>query len=153
SYASSIHANSLEMAMAIKIKINGVDRTVDVDGDTPLLWVLRVATGSRSALAFGSELDVGDEITRAFRFAARDSSVRTILFRIDRAGGWAFPRVVLPGFDVDAVSGLASADEVSAREGAVSALGLPNTGTWFDPAVMDKPLAGHQHANRQRNHQ
>jgi len=39
SYASSIHANSLEIAMAITIKINGVDRTVDVDGDTPLLWV------------------------------------------------------------------------------------------------------------------
>jgi isoquinoline 1-oxidoreductase alpha subunit len=27
--------------MAITIKINGVDRSVDVDGDTPLLWVLR----------------------------------------------------------------------------------------------------------------
>ncbi|HET6223534.1 MAG TPA: (2Fe-2S)-binding protein [Dongiaceae bacterium] len=27
--------------MAITIKINGADRTVDVDGDTPLLWVLR----------------------------------------------------------------------------------------------------------------
>ncbi len=25
--------------MATTIKINGVDRTVDVDGDTPLLWV------------------------------------------------------------------------------------------------------------------
>ena len=75
--------------MAITIKVNGVDRTVDVDGDTPLLWVLRVATASRSALAFGSERDVGDEITRAFRFAARDSSVRTILFRIDSPGGSA----------------------------------------------------------------
>jgi aerobic-type carbon monoxide dehydrogenase small subunit (CoxS/CutS family) len=27
--------------MATTIKVNGVDRTVDVDGDTPLLWVLR----------------------------------------------------------------------------------------------------------------
>jgi isoquinoline 1-oxidoreductase alpha subunit len=26
--------------MAFTIKINGVDRTADVDGDTPLLWVL-----------------------------------------------------------------------------------------------------------------
>ena len=24
--------------MAFKIKVNGVDRTADVDGDTPLLW-------------------------------------------------------------------------------------------------------------------
>ena len=27
--------------MAYTIKINGTDRTVDVDGDMPLLWVLR----------------------------------------------------------------------------------------------------------------
>jgi isoquinoline 1-oxidoreductase subunit alpha len=27
--------------MPTTIKVNGIDRTVDVDGDTPLLWVLR----------------------------------------------------------------------------------------------------------------
>jgi isoquinoline 1-oxidoreductase alpha subunit len=31
--------------MAITLKINGVRRTVDVDGDTPLLWVLRDVLG------------------------------------------------------------------------------------------------------------
>jgi isoquinoline 1-oxidoreductase subunit alpha len=31
--------------MATMIKVNGVDRTVDVDGDTPLLWVLRDVLG------------------------------------------------------------------------------------------------------------
>jgi isoquinoline 1-oxidoreductase subunit alpha len=31
--------------MAITIKVNGVERTVDVDGDTPLLWVLRDVLG------------------------------------------------------------------------------------------------------------
>jgi isoquinoline 1-oxidoreductase subunit alpha len=31
--------------MASTIKVNGVDRTVDVDGDTPLLWVLRDVLG------------------------------------------------------------------------------------------------------------
>jgi isoquinoline 1-oxidoreductase subunit alpha len=31
--------------MAFTIKINGVNRTVDVDGDTPLLWVLRDVLG------------------------------------------------------------------------------------------------------------
>jgi isoquinoline 1-oxidoreductase alpha subunit len=31
--------------MATTIKVNGVDRTVDVDGDTPLLWVLRDTLG------------------------------------------------------------------------------------------------------------
>jgi isoquinoline 1-oxidoreductase subunit alpha len=31
--------------MAFRIKVNGVDRAVDVDGDTPLLWVLRDVLG------------------------------------------------------------------------------------------------------------
>ena len=31
--------------MAITIKVNGTARTVDVDGDTPLLWVLRDVLG------------------------------------------------------------------------------------------------------------
>jgi isoquinoline 1-oxidoreductase alpha subunit len=31
--------------MPITIKVNGVDQTVDVDGDTPLLWVLRDVLG------------------------------------------------------------------------------------------------------------
>src|ERR1700726_1717130 len=31
--------------MATKIKVNGVDRTVDVGDDTPLLWVLRDVLG------------------------------------------------------------------------------------------------------------
>jgi isoquinoline 1-oxidoreductase alpha subunit len=31
--------------MTYKINVNGVDHTVDVDGDTPLLWVLRDVFG------------------------------------------------------------------------------------------------------------
>jgi isoquinoline 1-oxidoreductase subunit alpha len=31
--------------MAITIKVNGVAHRVDVDGDTPLLWVLRDLLG------------------------------------------------------------------------------------------------------------
>jgi len=31
--------------MATTIKVNGIDRTVDVDSDTPLLWVLRDVLG------------------------------------------------------------------------------------------------------------
>src|ERR1700731_3663084 len=34
-----------ENPMAFSIKINGTDHTVDVDGDTPLLWVLRDVLG------------------------------------------------------------------------------------------------------------
>src|SRR5262249_9568904 len=46
-----MHA-TLEVAMAITIKVNGVDRTVDVDGDTPLLWVLRDVLGM-TGMKFG----------------------------------------------------------------------------------------------------
>jgi isoquinoline 1-oxidoreductase alpha subunit len=38
-------ANSLELAMAVTMKVNDADRTVDVDNDTPLLWVLRDVLG------------------------------------------------------------------------------------------------------------
>ena len=31
--------------MAIRIKVNKIERTVDVDSDTPLLWVLRDVLG------------------------------------------------------------------------------------------------------------
>ena len=31
--------------MDTTIKVNGIDRTIDVDGDTPLLWVLRDVLG------------------------------------------------------------------------------------------------------------
>jgi isoquinoline 1-oxidoreductase subunit alpha len=31
--------------MAFMLKINGTNRSVDVDGDTPLLWVLRDVLG------------------------------------------------------------------------------------------------------------
>src|SRR5438128_11321371 len=38
-------ARSTEVGMATTIKVNGIDRTVDVDSDTPLLWVLRDVLG------------------------------------------------------------------------------------------------------------
>src|ERR1700748_3148447 len=40
-----MQANTAEIAMATTIKINGVNRMVDVDGDTPLLWALRDVLG------------------------------------------------------------------------------------------------------------
>src|SRR6202171_778401 len=35
----------MEVTMTTTIKVNGVDRMVDVDDDTPLLWVLRDVLG------------------------------------------------------------------------------------------------------------
>jgi isoquinoline 1-oxidoreductase subunit alpha len=41
----SVFPNITEIAMATTIKINGVDHSIDVDGDTALLWVLRDVLG------------------------------------------------------------------------------------------------------------
>ena len=41
------------IAMAFTTKINGIDRTIDVDGDTPLLWVIRDVLGM-TGTKFGS---------------------------------------------------------------------------------------------------
>src|SRR6202012_2857030 len=38
-------ASRVEAAVASTIKVNGVDRAVDVESDTPLLWVLRDVLG------------------------------------------------------------------------------------------------------------
>ena len=43
--ASISYANRMESVMANTITVNGVDRTVDVESDTPLLWVLRDVLG------------------------------------------------------------------------------------------------------------
>ena len=40
SFVCAIHEN-MEIAVANTIRVNGVSHTVDVDNDTPLLWVLR----------------------------------------------------------------------------------------------------------------
>ena len=39
-----------ETAMAFAIKVNGKTHSVDVDGDTPLLWVLRDAQSCAGAV-------------------------------------------------------------------------------------------------------
>jgi hypothetical protein len=38
-------ARKVEVTMAYTIKVNAMDHSVDVDGDTPLLWVLRDVLG------------------------------------------------------------------------------------------------------------
>jgi hypothetical protein len=40
-----------EISMAFKITVNGVDRIADVEGDTPILWVLRDVFGMPRSMA------------------------------------------------------------------------------------------------------
>jgi isoquinoline 1-oxidoreductase alpha subunit len=74
--------------MATTIKVNGVDRTVDVDGDTPLLWVLRDVlgmTGTKFGCAAGlcgaCTVHIDGAATRSCQIAVSDvgkSAITTI---------------------------------------------------------------------------
>jgi isoquinoline 1-oxidoreductase alpha subunit len=68
--------------MAFTIKVNGVDRTVDVDGDTPLLWVLRDVLGM-TGTKFGCGMALCGACTVHIDVAATRSCITTV----DSIGG------------------------------------------------------------------
>jgi isoquinoline 1-oxidoreductase alpha subunit len=63
--------------MAFTIKVNGVDRTVDVDGDTPLLWVLRDVLGM-TGTKFGCGMALCGACTVHVDGAATRSCITTV---------------------------------------------------------------------------
>ena len=56
--------------MAFTLKINGAKRSVDVDGDTPLLWVLRDVLGM-TGTTFGCASQTGSSDTIAINEVRR----------------------------------------------------------------------------------
>ena len=68
--------------MAITIKVNGVDRTVDVDGDTPLLWVLRDVLGMT-----GTKFGCGMALCGACTVHIDGQAVRSCVAPLSRAEG------------------------------------------------------------------
>src|SRR5712691_3528956 len=75
------HPNSLEIAMATTIKVNGVDRTVDVDGDTPLLWVLRDVLGMT-----GTKFGCGMALCGACTVHVDGIAIRSCITPVDSIG-------------------------------------------------------------------
>src|SRR5207237_3002298 len=73
--------NSLEIDMAITIKVNGVDRPVDVDGDTPLLWVLRDVLGMT-----GTKFGCGAALCGACTVHLDGVATRSCITSIDSIG-------------------------------------------------------------------
>ena len=67
--------------MAFTIKVNGVDRTVDVDGDTPLLWVLRDVLGMT-----GTKFGCGMALCGACTVHVECSPVRSCITSVDSIG-------------------------------------------------------------------
>jgi isoquinoline 1-oxidoreductase alpha subunit len=67
--------------MAFTIKVNGVDRTVDVEGDTPLLWVLRDVLGMT-----GTKFGCGIAQCGACTVHVDDEPVRSCLLPVGSIG-------------------------------------------------------------------
>jgi isoquinoline 1-oxidoreductase alpha subunit len=67
--------------MATTIKVNGVDRTVDVDGDTPLLWVLRDVLGMT-----GTKFGCGMALCGACTVHVDGVAIRSCITPIDSIG-------------------------------------------------------------------
>ena len=67
--------------MAITIKVNGVDRTVDIDGDTPLLWVLRDVLGMT-----GTKFGCGMALCGACTVHIDGAATRSCVTSIDSVG-------------------------------------------------------------------
>jgi isoquinoline 1-oxidoreductase alpha subunit len=67
--------------MAFQIKVNGADRTADVDGDTPLLWVLRDVLGMT-----GTKFGCGMALCGACTVHVDGVATRSCITSIDSIG-------------------------------------------------------------------
>jgi isoquinoline 1-oxidoreductase subunit alpha len=72
------------MTMAFTIKVNGVDRTADVDGDTPLLWVLRDVFGMT-----GTKFGCGMALCGACTVHLDGAPTRSCITTVDSIGNAA----------------------------------------------------------------
>jgi isoquinoline 1-oxidoreductase subunit alpha len=70
--------------MAFMLKINGSNRSVDVDGDTPLLWVLRDVLGMT-----GTKFGCGVALCGACTVHIDGTATRSCITTIDSIGGSA----------------------------------------------------------------
>jgi isoquinoline 1-oxidoreductase alpha subunit len=71
----------METAMPITVKVNSVSHTVDVDGDTPLLWVLRDVLGMT-----GTKFGCGMALCGACTVHIDGSAARSCITPIDSIG-------------------------------------------------------------------
>src|ERR1700716_4749142 len=67
--------------MDTTIKVNGIDRTIDVDGDTPLLWILRDVLGMT-----GTKFGCGMALCGACTVHIDGAPARSCITPIDNIG-------------------------------------------------------------------
>jgi isoquinoline 1-oxidoreductase subunit alpha len=71
----------VEVTVAYTIKVNTVDHTVDVDGDTPLLWVLRDVLGMT-----GTKFGCGKALCGACTVLVDGDATRSCITATDSVG-------------------------------------------------------------------
>jgi len=74
--------------MSFAIKINGTTRNVDVDGDTPLLWVLRDVLGMT-----GTKFGCGMALCGACTVHVDGAAVRSCITSVDSIGDSAITTI------------------------------------------------------------
>jgi isoquinoline 1-oxidoreductase subunit alpha len=74
--------------MAFTIKINGTEHVVDVDDDTPLLWVIRDVLGMT-----GTKFGCGIALCGACTVHMDGSPIRSCITTIDSVGGAAITTI------------------------------------------------------------
>src|SRR5258708_10519857 len=81
-----------EDAMAFTIKVNGNTHSVDVDGDTPLLWVLRDVLGMT-----GTKFGCGMALCGACTVHVDGAATRSCITTIDSIGNSAITTIQAVG--------------------------------------------------------
>jgi isoquinoline 1-oxidoreductase subunit alpha len=86
------HLFNLEVAMSLTININGTPQSVDVDGDTPLLWVLRDVLGMT-----GTKFGCGLGLCGACTVHVDGAATRSCITTIESVGGKAITTIEAVG--------------------------------------------------------
>src|ERR1700739_3981453 len=74
--------------MAYPLKVNGTQHTVDVDGDTPLLWVLRDVLGMT-----GTKFGCGRALCGACTVHMNGAPIRSCITPVQSVGGAAITTI------------------------------------------------------------
>jgi isoquinoline 1-oxidoreductase alpha subunit len=120
--------------MAFTITINGADHTVDVDADTPLLWVLRDVLGMT-----GTKFGCGAGFCGACTVLLAGAATRSCITTIDSVGTSAITTIEAVG---DTPSG--KAIQKAWLEVEVVQCGYCQSGQIMSAAAL---LAGNSHPN------
>jgi isoquinoline 1-oxidoreductase subunit alpha len=78
--------------MAYKLKVNGTEQSVDVDGDTPLLWVLRDVLGMT-----GTKFGCGQALCGACTVHVNGSQTRSCVTPVESVVGKAITTIEAVG--------------------------------------------------------